>query len=953
VQTAATFEGVGSAEYIIITSPELEEAAEPLASFYSARGISTALVSVDWIYENYLPAENITMYWGFYTFESIEWIYDPYYELLLENYNWTLALKIISFLRDQAAHPFLTHILLLGPSDEVPPSFYFLSYDNYYMVDAWNGWVPTDMFYMSPDYDLVPNYAVGRIPVDDPEQAAYVIRKIRDWHHNVSADETWFRKAFLSGGYPFGYIFMHGEAFVSKLLREGYVRKLNANAKYRTDHTYNKSSVSDCLSGGYGWAFMVAHGSGDAMADMLYNETLDEMRLEWLVDKWDLENLDTNPAVPIIMSVACMNGAWDEEILPPGWFWPPSFGEACLLSPAGGIAYIGASRVSWAMPFYNLTMGVLDVEDPLACQYLASILKAYNQSAGPTITLGEIFSKGLLNYMGVYYDLTTIMEFGLLGDPCLTLPVFDEPYEPERIRDVEITNSVAEIQVESIAPYLYYSGAAEGTIPYVSASQLAVEFRAEASEVATVKVDVTRVLGWDLGIHGWLAGHIAGPSVEVSAVEGVATGNVSLSFLTSGHLLLKVRSGQDEWRVFLISYGLQTSKPEAPSGSLLTLTGQGLDVLGPPGTEAMIEFGGNFIGYATLEKFGFRERRLIVPWAEPGSYNVTVYVRAAQYNGYLYLIPEPPPLPAAFTTQKVLLSGVLATIQNDLIKVQTDMGELTFRLEDLNATVFDIRGSVAYVNTTIGKISLSVEELKGAVSSAETAIITKIENETATVKLSIGEASAEIKASVEALQPRIVEVKNSTLILDSRLGRLATDLNAINGTITSIQGDVATVKTDVGAVKMTLEGWMGGATSPITTPTGTFGVPVLTNSTLEKPPTFSDNTIIICVSGPPETAGKTVVLLSKGLLEAVNSSIGRVEVTIDGRQAPFAYTEQAGCYVLTVSYTHSTHEIKVFLKGIPPSPLPIYLAVGIAAIAAIAGMAIYMLKIRKKRQIQA
>jgi len=456
--------------------------------------------------------------------------------------------------------------------------------------------------------------------------------------------------------------------------------------------------------------------------------------------------------------------------------------------------------------------------------------------------------------------------------------------------------------------------------------------------------------GWVLNVHERLAGHIARPSVETSVVEGAATGSVSLSFLTSGHLLLKVRSGQDEWRVFLMSYGLQTSKPEAPSGSQLTLTGQGLDVLGPPGTEAMIEFGGNFIGYATLEKLGFKERPLIVPWAEPGNYNVTVYVPTSQYYEY-YRIPEPPPLPAAFTMQRVLLSGALAAIQNDLVKVQTGIGELTFRLEDLNATVFDIRGSVAYVNTTIGKISLSLGELKGVVSNAEAAIITKIENETATIKLSMGEGSAEIKASVEALQPKIVEVKNSTLILDSKVGRLATDLNAINGTITAIQGDVATVKTDVGTIKMTLEGWMGGVTSPIATPAGTFTVPVITNSTLEKPPTFSENAITISVSGPPETTGKAIVVLPKRLLEAVNSSISKVEVTLDGGRRPFTYMEQTECYALTISYTHSTHQIKVFLKGIPPSPFPIYLAIGTAAIAAVAGMAIYMLKIRRKQRV--
>ena len=793
--------GIDNAQYIIVTSSKLEDAAATLADFYSGRGIKTAVVTTDWIYLNYAPAENITYYSGFYTFTPDANSPDPYYELLTQNYNWTLALKIIDFLRDVAAHPYLTHVLLFGPSDKVPPSFYYLSYSNYYYVDKWNGWIPTDIFYMSPDYDLIPNYAVGRIPVDNADQAAYIINKIAGWYTSISNPE-WFRKAFLSGGYPFDFIFMHGESFVSKLLTEGYVRKLNAAPRYRTDRTYNRSSVIECLSGGYGWAFMIAHGSGSSMIDLLYDEVDDAMTYETLATTSDLAALPSNNTVPIIMSVACMNGAWDEEILPPDfWFSPPSFGEASLLSPAGGIAYIGASRVAWAMPLYDVSRGVLSVEDPLACQYLASIFKAYNESAGPATTLGGIVSGGLLNYLStaIFYDLTTIMEFQLLGDPYLTIPVFEKPYTSERIKSVEITNSMLEIPVEAIAPMLYYWGNVNGTLPYVPSSQLAVRFSVKASHTTAVKVDVTRILGWRLYYHEELAGHIAGPSAEIEVINETAIGGINLSFLTSGHLLLRVRSGQDELRLYLLSYGIMTSQQAAPSGSQIRLTGWGLDVLGPPTTEAMIEFGGNFIGYVVLEKFGFKARPLIIPWADPGDYNITVYTHVPE-EYYWYGI-KPPTLPRPTALQKVTLSesletltaklnslnatiaGLITTSKGELlVKIDTAIGAITTKLDSLNANLIAINGTAVTIQTDIGLIKADLLELKPK--------IVAIQGDIVTIKTDAGI----IKANVTLIKPMITQIKDG-------IATVKTDIGEIKGKVVSIDGNIATLITDAGIIK--------------------------------------------------------------------------------------------------------------------------------------------------------
>ena len=162
--------------------------------------------------------------------------------------------------------------------------------------------------------------------------------------------------------------------------------------------------------------------------------------------------------------------------------------------------------------------------------------------------------------------------------PYLTIPLFEEPYVSARIKSVEITNFTLEIPVQAIAPMLYYWRNINGTLPYIPSSQLTVKFSVKAYKATAVKVDVTRILGWRQYYHEELAGHISGPSAEVEVKDETAAGSINLSFLTSGHLLLRVHSGQDELRVYLLSYGMMTSRQSAPSGSQITLTGWGLDL---------------------------------------------------------------------------------------------------------------------------------------------------------------------------------------------------------------------------------------------------------------------------------------------------------------------------------------------------------------------------------------
>lgn len=109
----------------------------------------------------------------------------------IRHYDYALAKKIVAYLQDEPAHPRLVYVTILGDGLPIPPSFYY-----YLLPDTvglfirgdsevhaeWVQWVPTDLFYASPDYDLVCNYRVGRLSVNDANEAAQVVDKVIRWY---------------------------------------------------------------------------------------------------------------------------------------------------------------------------------------------------------------------------------------------------------------------------------------------------------------------------------------------------------------------------------------------------------------------------------------------------------------------------------------------------------------------------------------------------------------------------------------------------------------------------------------------------------------------------------------------------------------------------------------------------------------------------------------------------
>jgi len=147
-----------SFENLIITPPIFKRQAEKLKEFHENQGISTEIVTTTWIKTNFKKSDYPPIL-GYANFSFRDRI---------QKYDEVLARKIISYISSLSTNTNLQFITLLGNAIHVPASYYFGNVD--YPV-------PTDFYYSSPDLDLLPNYCVGRLPVNSIIEATEMGRE--------------------------------------------------------------------------------------------------------------------------------------------------------------------------------------------------------------------------------------------------------------------------------------------------------------------------------------------------------------------------------------------------------------------------------------------------------------------------------------------------------------------------------------------------------------------------------------------------------------------------------------------------------------------------------------------------------------------------------------------------------------------------------------------------------
>ncbi len=745
---------------IIITDENLVQLVnETFAELYRSFNYTVDIVSVQYINETYKPAPNITEYPGFYA-PAVE---DSIYQYLVEHYNWQLALKIQEFLNETYAAlnrtPF--YVVLIGSAKTIPPSFYFQYMYMYGYLDPYNSWIPTDYFYADiVGRDLKPELYIGRIPFDSPENITHVYNKTVEWYNTPVAAGS---KLIISGGYTFLDLPMFGEQAIATMTVNGSISTFDVETLTRTSENYNASAVLSVFAGNRSatWYFIIAHGSGDSFGDWLILD-IGRFTFETLATNQQLLSLPTNYAVPIISSVACINGAWDTDLVPPDLSaWPftlPSIGQAVLLSNASGVAYIGSARIAWEI------LGPVELQQGLAVSHFygatklhVSILETYNfyrmiyPGMGVNATLADVVWGGIASYSSIVESLGMIapylMEIGiseifklsLLGDPVLQLPSmpYMQPYQFVKFR---VMNPEMYIDGEYVLLW-WGTGTVPLCLPYEEG--LFDIILTDYTGLGSVTVEIRFIKPYpDVYGYGYLWGY------KIVKVDSVTLSPLQIEYYPMYPLVRAVYS--------VIFEKLLT-------GKLLV--------------KIVIPHAGEVRLYVVASLGGLMHALNTSMYSVIEMHNETIMSRLNALNKTIMDVY------ALLKQNTETLDSVVESLEildNRTVVIKTILGEIRGVITSVNDTVVTIE-------TSVGELHLKVDDLKRLFETGKSDIMSLIRS-----------VNASMGSILEGLVEDIRILNNRTIVIETAIGE-------IRGTIARIDGNVLVINTSIGKVLVRLD----------------------------------------------------------------------------------------------------------------------------------------------------
>lgn len=380
------------ADYIIITHANFYNRAKELVGILEQTGHEIELVDVQNIYDEFNNSIKSPV--------AIK----NFLKYAYTNWDQNTKLKYVLLLGDATMDP-AEYVIR---NKDFVPAFFYQTYKF--------GAVPSDYEYSLLDGDdLIPDIAVGRVPVSLSSELIQYITKVSTFLAQESG--SWTNKAIFISGNDAGTYEINdpkSPAFRSqnqRLIDLSTPRtlttyKLNTVKDPSLDFDPNFGSTTDLINymdEGVAFINFVGHGGGGIWADVS------------LMDLTDVDLLSNDGKFPFISSLTCFTGAFEN-------YNRYGLGEKMLLEEDKGcIAFFGSAglgwlhndfTMGWKVPEYvlNQNMPFGDAVNLTKIYYLSSYL--YPGSDTLTTTPG-------------YGFLSTIMvhQYNLLGDPTLKLPL--------------------------------------------------------------------------------------------------------------------------------------------------------------------------------------------------------------------------------------------------------------------------------------------------------------------------------------------------------------------------------------------------------------------------------------------------------------------------------------------------------------------------------------------------
>ncbi len=389
--TPEDLSSTSGAEYLFITHPDFMTALQPLADHRTAQGMSTRIVSVEELYNQF----NFGIYHpiairNFLAYTFANWTTPPTHALLVGDGHW-------NFKGDGVGQ--------YGSPEPIymPP--------NLAVVDPWQGEVDSaNLLATLVGDDPLPDLVMGRLPVNSTAELDAVINKITAYESAPIAE--WHRRIlFVADNTPD----VAGD-FVN--LTESIIGDYLDGTNFAADRIYLDDYLQDPPDDGYcdpgkpcppvNQAITTTLSTdGSLFVNYSGHASLDRWSHERIFANEDVPTLANGDQLPIVLSMTCLDGYW---------IYPnqPSLTSDLLRTAGKG-----------AVSTFSATgLGVATGHDELQRGLFTAVFDAGVRDLG----LATLAAKLELYASGANFDL--LHTFVIFGDPALQVKVPDEVYLP-------------------------------------------------------------------------------------------------------------------------------------------------------------------------------------------------------------------------------------------------------------------------------------------------------------------------------------------------------------------------------------------------------------------------------------------------------------------------------------------------------------------------------------------
>ncbi|MEM5822773.1 MAG: carboxypeptidase regulatory-like domain-containing protein, partial [Ignisphaera sp.] len=157
-------------------------------------------------------------------------------------------------------------------------------------------------------------------------------------------------------------------------------------------------------------------------------------------------------------------------------------------------------------------------------------------------------------------------------------------------------------------------------------------------------------------------------------------------------------------------------------------------------------------------------------------------------------------------------NAVLAMITEDIAIIKTDVGEIKVKLEALEPLIIDIYDNTVVIITQLGEVKADLQVIMELIESSKETILTEMRDGFATLQLMITNATLTLMAKLDELEPVIMDIKDNTVTILTKLGEVKADLQVIisslgslDARITGINNTVVTIQTAIGQLQVRVD----------------------------------------------------------------------------------------------------------------------------------------------------